>query len=170
MRSVHPAVSAVSVGVLLCGGLAHADCRKALEGFQKAQRQSRVALYAVADKNDKQLESPWSLRIGKDVYVNGVFNGLEDGFVLDGHSTFPSAGDLMPNSRGEQPRCENAGKDVYQEQPVSKVRVVRGNDSQGITIWFAQDTGLPLFQEDDAGFVCFAYRYADAVKDPVVKK
>jgi hypothetical protein len=163
------AISPVLVAAALLSSTAHADCAQALAAFEKAQREPRIAVHMVADKNEKPSGDPMQVRIGDSVYINGVFNGLQPGFFKDSSTIFPHTTDFKSTAKVTVV-CKAMGDDQYRGKPATRVHVQRSDRDKGNTVWFDRASGLPVYQEDDAKTIGLAFEYGNAVKDPVVRR
>lgn len=161
------AVCSCVAAATLLSSAANADCPQALAGFTKAQREARVAIYAVSNKDEKPAKDPFTVRIGDSVYINGMFNGLQPGFVKDDSTIFPYTYDFKSTQK-RTVACTVVGTEQYRGKPAIQIHVQRSDRDKGNVVWFDRASGLPVYQEDDEKMIAFAFLYGDAVKDPVV--
>jgi hypothetical protein len=161
------AICSLVTAATLLSSAANADCSPVISGFKKAQREARIAAYGVADKNAKPEGDPWTVRIGASVYINGVFNGLQPGFVKDDSTVFPHTTDFEP--KHATVACAVVGEDRYRGKPAIRIHVQRSDQEKGNVVWFDRASGLPVYEETDDKMFAFAFVYGDAVKEPVVR-
>ncbi|HKS55152.1 MAG TPA: hypothetical protein VJS12_07700 [Steroidobacteraceae bacterium] len=161
------AIGSLMTAATLLAPAANADCPQALAGFTKAQREARIAIYAVSSKDDKPTQEPWTVRIGDSVYINGIFNGLQPGFVKDDSTIFPYTYDFVSTQK-RTVVCKVVGTQQYHGKPAIQIHVQRSDRDKGNVVWFDSSSGLPVYQEDDDKQLAFAFVYGDAVRNPVV--
>lgn len=169
MKSRHPAICLLMTAATLLSSAAYADCGQVLAAFKKAQREPRVAVHSVADKDDKPTGDPWTVRVGDAVYINGVFNGGQPGFVKDSSTVFPHTTDFESSKRATV-ACNVVGEDRYRGKPAIRIHVQSSDRDQGNVVWLDRASGLPVYEENDEKTLAFAFEYGAAVKDPVVRR
>jgi len=161
------AICSLVTAATLLSSAANADCSPVIAGFKKAQREPRVAAYSVSGKDQKPSGDPWTVRIGDSVYINGVFNGLQPGFIKDDSTIFPHTTDFEP--KHATVACTVVGEDRYQGKPAIRIHVQRSDRDTGNVVWFDRTSGLPVYEETDDKMIAFVFAYGDAVKEPVVR-
>lgn len=169
MKSKCLVICSLAAAATLLASAAHADCGQVLAGFKKAQREARVAVHSVADKDEKPTGDPWTLRIGDAVYINGVFNGGQPGFSKDSSTVFPLTTDFVSTQKTTVV-CDLVGEDRYRGKPAIRIHVQRSDRDQGNVVWLDRSSGLPVYEENDEKTIAFAFEYRDAVRDPVVRR
>lgn len=169
MKSRHVAICSLIAAATLLSSAAYADCSQVLAAFKKAQQEPRVAVHAVSDKDEKPTGDPWTVRIGDAVYINGLFNGGQSGFVKDSSTVFPHTTDFQ-STKNATVACNVVGEDRYRGKPALRVHVQRSDRDKGNAVWLDRASGLPVYEENDEKTIAFAFEYGAAVKDPVVRR